>query len=82
MHEFLHDPIDVIVSFCQNRVIPKRIRWNERNYEIANVNLVHTAREGKKRILYFSVSDKTNFFKLKLDPEYLEWHLVELYSNG
>ncbi|MBI2475459.1 hypothetical protein HYV69_03490 [Candidatus Uhrbacteria bacterium] len=80
MHEFLNDQIDVIASFCQNRVIPKRIRWNERDYDISNVNLVHTAREGQKRIFYFSVSDNTNYFKLKLDPEYLEWHLVELYN--
>lgn len=82
MHEFIHDPIDVVVSFCQNRVIPRKMRWNNREYEIDRVNLVHTANEGKKRVFYFSVSDKTNYFKLKLDPECLEWHLVELYADG
>lgn len=82
MHEFVHEPIDVVVSFCQNRVIPKRMRWNNREYEIDRVNLIHTAREGQKRVFYFSVSDKTNYFKLKLDPEYLKWHLVELYADG
>lgn len=82
MHEFLHDPVDVLVSFSDNRVVPKRMRWNQRHYEIDSVNLVHSAREGQKRIFYFSVSDKANYFKLKLDPESLEWHLVELYSDG
>lgn len=82
MHEILNDPIDVIVSFYKNRVIPKRIKWNGKTYEIKNVNLVHTAREGAKRVFYFSVSDAENYFKLKLDPECLEWRLVELYTDG
>ena len=82
MHEMINDPIDVVVSFSQNRVIPKRMRWNENDYDIKTVNLVHTAREGRKRVFYFSVSDLTNYFKLKLDPEFLEWHLVELYTDG
>lgn len=82
MHEFMNDPIDVVVSFCDNRVLPKRMRWNTRDYEIERVNLVHSAREGQKRIFYFSVSDATNYFKLKLDAECLEWHLVELYTDG
>lgn len=82
MHEILNDPIDIVVSFTDNRVIPKRLRWNRTDYEIKNINLVHTAREGTKRVFYFSVSDLTNYFKLKLDPETLEWRLVELYADG
>ncbi|MBI5369753.1 hypothetical protein HZA85_00975 [Candidatus Uhrbacteria bacterium] len=82
MHQMLHDPVDVIVSFTDNRVLPRRLRWNNRDYPIERVNLVHSAREGTKRIFYFSVSDAANYFKLRLDPEYLEWHLVELYTEG
>lgn len=82
MHEIIDEPIDVLVSFSHNRVIPKQMHWNNRDYTIEQVNLVHTAREGTKRVFYFSVSDLHNYFKLKLDPEYLEWKLVELYSEG
>lgn len=82
MHEFLNDPIDVDVAFKDNRVIPRAMKWNQRDYPIKTVNLVHTAREGAKRVFYFSVSDLTNYFKLKLDPEFLEWRLVELYTDG
>ena len=46
MHEFINDPIDVVVSFSQNRVIPKLMRWNEKDYQIKTINLVHTAKEG------------------------------------
>lgn len=82
MHELINDPIDVLVSFSENRVIPKHFSWNQKTYDIKAVNLVHTAREGAKRIFYFSVSDLTNYFKLRLDPEFLEWRLVELYTDG
>lgn len=82
MHELLNDPIDVMVAFKDNRVLPKAMRWNQRDYKIKNVNLVHTAREGAKRVFFFSVSDADNYFKLKLDPTSLEWRLVELYTDG
>ncbi len=82
MHEILNDPIDVTVAFTDNRVLPRAMRWNEREYKIDHVNLVHTAHEGAKRVFYFSVSDAANYFKLKLDPEVLEWRLVELYTDG
>lgn len=82
MHEILNDPIDVVASFTENRVVPCIMKWNQKDYKIETVNLVHTAREGHKRVFYFSVSDLNNYFKLKLDPEYLEWRLVELYTDG
>jgi hypothetical protein len=82
MHELLNDPIDVMVAFKDNRVLPKAMRWNQRDYKIKNVNLVHSAREGAKRVFFFSVSDADNYFKLKLDPTSLEWRLVELYTDG
>jgi hypothetical protein len=50
--------------------------------KLKNVNLVHSAREGAKRVFFFSVSDADNYFKLKLDPTSLEWRLVELYTDG
>lgn len=82
MHNILHESVDVLATFSNRHVRPLHMRWNERNYSIKNVNLVHTAREGKKKIFYFSVSDIANYFKLKLDSETLEWHLVEVYTSG
>ena len=82
MHELINDPIDVLVSFSQNRIIPKQFDWNQKTYDIKTVNLVHSVREGTKKIFYFSVSDLTNYFKLRLDAEFLEWQLVELYTDG
>jgi hypothetical protein len=80
MHEFLNDPVDVAVQFSGKRIRPQTVRWGRNTYDIAQTNLVHGAREGQKRVFYFSVSDKANFMKLRLDTETLEWRLVEVYA--
>lgn len=82
MYTVLNDPVEVMVSFARNKVRPMRMRWNERNYDFRQVHLIHAAREGTKRVFYFSLSDTANAFKLKLDPDVLEWRLVELYTDG
>lgn len=81
MYQFLNDPVDVLASFGRHGAKPLRMRWNDRDYRIQQVNLIHTGREGTKRVFYFSVSDDANAFKLKLDPDILEWRLVELYAD-
>lgn len=82
MQTFLDDPVDVVVSFEHNRVRPRRMRWDGREYSIAHVNMVHSAHEGSTRLFFFSVSDTTNHFKLKLNTDLLEWRLIELYTDG
>ena len=82
MHEILNDPIDVQVEFVGNRVRPKHIRWGNKTYRMDKVNLVHGAKEGFKRVFYFSVSDRANFMKLRFDTESMEWRLIELYTDG
>ncbi|MBU0613709.1 hypothetical protein KJ766_00270 [Patescibacteria group bacterium] len=81
MHQILNDPIDISIDFIGNRAVPKSIHWGGRTYHMRTVNLIHSAREGIKKIFYFSVSDNTNFMKLKLDTDTLEWRLVEIYTD-
>ncbi len=81
MHQFLNDPVEVTVDFFGRRVRPREVKWGNHAYPVPRVNLVNGAREGLKRIFYFSVSDNTNFMKLRFDTETLEWRLVELYTD-
>lgn len=81
MHEYLNDVVEVTVDFSGRRVRPREVRWCNRTYPLHRVNLVHGTREGIKRIFYFSVSDQTNFMKLRFDTESLEWRLVEMYAD-
>lgn len=82
MYDLVNEPVDVLVAFRNNRVMPWLMKWNGKKYNIKQVNLIHSVREGSKRIFYFSVSDLLNYFKLKFDTETLEWRLVEIYTDG
>ncbi|OGL66751.1 hypothetical protein A2856_03225 [Candidatus Uhrbacteria bacterium RIFCSPHIGHO2_01_FULL_63_20] len=82
MHETCDDPIDVVVSFTDGRVTPRRLRWRGREYAVERVNLIHATNEGERRVFYFSVSDRNHDFKLRLDTEALQWKMVELYADG
>lgn len=82
MYDLVNEPVEIFVAFYHKRVAPCVMKWNGKKYDIKQVNLVHAAREGSKKIFYFSVSDMLNYFKLRFDPESLEWRLVEIYTDG
>ncbi|PIQ67715.1 hypothetical protein COY25_02795 [Candidatus Uhrbacteria bacterium CG_4_10_14_0_2_um_filter_41_7] len=82
MHQLLNEPIEVLVEFKGKHVKPRRIRWGNNIYDMNAFNLVHGVLEGTKQVFYFSVSDATNFMKLRFETESLEWRLVELYTDG
>ncbi|PIR47660.1 hypothetical protein COV06_02490 [Candidatus Uhrbacteria bacterium CG10_big_fil_rev_8_21_14_0_10_50_16] len=79
--EWINDPVEVRVDFCEKRIIPRTLYWNHKLYHIRAVNMIHSTREGSRKLYFFSVSDLTNYFKLQLDTENLEWKLVEMYSE-
>ena len=71
------EQIQVIVSFNQDGVFPRVIRWGKHSYKILKVNLVHTIKEGAVRIYLFSVSDRANMWKLGFNTESLKWWIEE-----
>lgn len=79
--EWVNEPVEVRVDFCGKRVVPRAMHWNNKLYPIRNVNLVHSTNEGSRKLFFFSVSDSTNYFKLQLDTDNLEWKLVEMYAD-
>lgn len=82
MHQILHDPIDVVIEFVQQKIRPRYIRWDGVLFEPTSVNLIHRSKEGMKHVFYFSVSDSNHFMKLRFDTENLSWHLVEFYADS
>ncbi len=82
MFEKLNDPIDIIVKFSGSKVMPSYFKWKNRTYKIEKINLVHRERDGNDKIYYFSVSDKTNYFRLAFFTRDLSWRLKELFYEG
>ncbi len=82
MHEKIDEPIEVLVSFKTKKIIPSLFRWRGKDYRIEKVNMIHKERDGSDKIYYFSVSDKTNFFRLAYFTRDLSWRIEELYFDG
>jgi len=82
MLEKLNDPIDVLVKFTGQRVVPEFFKWRGKTYRIEKLNLVHKERDGNDKIYYFSVSDEVNFFRLAFFTRDLSWRIEELFYEG
>jgi len=82
MFEKLNEPIDVLVKFNRDKVIPTFFKWRSKTYKIEKINLIHKERDGDDKIYYFSVSDNANFFRLAFFTRDLTWRIQELFYEG
>lgn len=71
------EQIKVLVNFDHPKVKPIAFKRNGRTYKVDRVNLVYHEQSGAQTIFYFYVSDHANSYKLRFEPETLEWFLVE-----
>ena len=89
MIERIAEKVSVITVHSQERksgergtrVMPRKIRWQGREYIINKLGYHHTVREGRKLLHKFSVSTGTIDFRLSYDTETLDWVLEEV-SDG
>ena len=83
MLEKINERVDVITIYKKlgGQVLPYKVRWNGRDYLIKRLGYHHKVKEGRFVYHYFSVSTDTLAFKLRHDPETLQWILVEV-SDG
>ncbi len=77
----INEIIEVFVTFNGSLVRPKAIRWRGRVIKIDSVNLVHSFRDGRKKLYTFAVSNRVAAYKLLFDSETLEWRLLELWAD-
>lgn len=82
MLEKINDPINVVVKFDGNRVVPSFFKWRNKTYKVEKINLVHKERDGNDKIYYFSVSDNANYFRLAFFTRDLSWRIQELFYEG
>jgi hypothetical protein len=87
MREQLHDQVEILASFKQGprnavRVIPHLMNWRGQRYALEKMGLYHPERRGTKQVHIFSFSSGPTAFRLELDPETLEWILVEVFYGS
>lgn len=83
MIEPVNQKVDIIALSRKGRgiVVPIKMRWNNKTYQIRKIGLHHPVREG--RVLYhiFECTDGNLSFRLKHNTETLQWQL-EAISDG
>ena len=79
MNETLDEKIDLLVSFNGKTIFPLFMKWRKKKYKIERVNLIYTNNEEGARVHYFSVDDGINYFKIRFNPETMQWKIKELY---
>lgn len=77
-YEKIHQPVEVLVAFRDERPEPMVFKWGNRYYQVKKVNLVHSERDGREKVYYFSVSDDANAYRLSFRTESLIWQLEEM----
>lgn len=82
MLEKINEPVEVLVKFNRNQVVPTFFKWRNKTYRVDKISLIHKERQGGDKIYYFSVSDAVNFFRLAFFTRDLSWRLEELYYEG
>lgn len=83
MNELIHEKVSVILSYNRETgvIIPKKMRWNGRDYIIEQLTYYHRVRQGRTLLHIFHVSSGSLDFRLHLNAENLHWTLEELYDG-
>jgi hypothetical protein len=88
VHETINEPISVLASFRRGKrsstvvVTPHAIEWRGRRYPLETMGLYHPERRGTKRVHIFSFTSSETAFRIELDPDTLEWTLVEIFYES
>lgn len=71
----LNEPVNVWVFFKKSLIQPYLFFWKGRAVKVDKINLVHTSKDGASLFYHFSVSSKSNSYRLRFDATTLKWFL-------
>lgn len=82
MTESINESVSVALwsNHVTRKIIPYSFYWHGRRYQMKQVGLHHTYRQGRILIHVFSVTDGAQFFRLEMNAETLEWRLLDTYG--
>ena len=87
MREQHEDPVNMLAVFTRRppgvvRIVPMAMQWRGKRWPVDTMGLYHPERRGTKRIHIFGFSSGDTAFRVELDPESLEWTLVEVFYGS
>lgn len=83
MIQIISEPVSVTTAFdaYKRATRPISLQWGNQIYEVAQLGLRHSYKEGNVRHHVFSVVGGDLFFRLNLNADTLNWTLEEV-SDG
>jgi hypothetical protein len=78
----LNQPTEVITKFTKNGAQPLIFKYAGKKWIVEKVNLTYEKRTGDGKLVYFSVTSQSNYFKLVFETNNLRWRIEEVYSEG
>lgn len=84
MHEIINEKISVVTVYdrTQGTVMPKRLKWQGRIYDITKLNYYKPKRLGRNIMHTFHVSNNVMDFLLRFDSYTLHWTLLEVTDGN
>ena len=82
MEELLSESIDVLATFKERAVVPRRFRWKGKVLTIEALNLTYRVKNGGVTDRYFSVSAPGGTYLLRFNPADLSWFLESIYPEN
>lgn len=82
MYQTIHEPIEVAGVFSQAAFRPARFRWSGRSYSVEEVTYLGSVRDGAQRFWQYSVVSSGTVYRLRFQPQDLQWFLEEVWCEG
>lgn len=85
MKQQIGEEVTVVMYFSSKlrKLVPYRLSWNNRDYDLGEVDYYHSFYEGRERQHIFELCDKeqTLKFRLRMDSLNLHWVLEEIHDG-
>ena len=81
MYQLISEPIDVAGVFTKSTFIPKKFRWNNREYLIEQITLKSDTRDGGVKKRLYSVMVGKELYRLTFNREMETWMLEEVWID-
>jgi hypothetical protein len=85
MKQQVNEEVSVVMYYSakKRKLVPYRLSWQNKDYELAEVDYYHNYMEGQERQHIFELCDKSNtlWFRLRLDSLNLHWMLEAIHDG-
>lgn len=77
----LNEQIEVITKFTKQGAQPAIFKYAGKKWLVEKINLVYEQKAGNNKLVYFSVTSQSNYFKLVFNTNSLKWYIEEVYNE-